>query len=309
MNRQSFFDGPAAQPTEYVFPLTVAAAIQTLTEWAGAARIIAGGTDLMLELEKNALQPRCLVNIGKIPELGVIRVKDEYVEIGAAVTFADLKDHPYINQAVPVLADAARSVGALAIQNVATLAGNIVNAMPAADGMLAALALDAEVEVVDAGGAEWKPVETLFLGPGKSVIDPTRQLLTQIRFRRFDKHRGTAWYRIGRRPSLTLPVLNCAVSLLLAESGQTIQQARIAVGPVAPLPFRARLAEGFLEGRPATIENITLAAQLAQKESTPRGNVLRASKDYRLATIPVIVESSLRCALERALDSKTSVQP
>lgn len=303
MNRQSFFDGPAARPAEYVFPLTVAAAIKTLTEWAGEARIIAGGTDLMLELEKNTLNPRCLVNIGKIPELGEIRVKDEYVEIGAAVTFANLKEHPYINQSVHVLAEAACSVGALAIQNVATLAGNIVNAMPAADGMLAALALDAEVEVVDAGGAEWKPLETLFLGPGKSTIDPTRQLLTQIRFRRFDQRRGTAWYRIGRRPSLTLPVLNCAVSLLLTDDGLTIRQARIAVGPVAPLPFRARQVEQFLEGRPASAENLALAAQLAQKESAPRDNVLRASKEYRLATIPVIVESSLRCALKRALNA------
>jgi carbon-monoxide dehydrogenase medium subunit len=100
---------------------------------------------------------------------------------------------------------------------------------------------------------------------------------------------------------LTLPILNCAVNVLLDESGQVIERARIALGPVAPRPFRAKEAEQFLAGRLATDENIQQAAEIAQKETNPRGNILRASREYRLATIPVIVENALAWAVQRAM--------
>ena len=289
-----------ASPAEYLFPATVEEAVQVLVNSGGAARVIAGGTDLMLDLEKNKIQPRCFVSTDRIQGLDQITLEDDFVVIGAAVTFANLKDHPYINQHVHALADAARSVGSLSIQNVATLAGNIVNAMPAADGTVSAIALEAEVQIVDVEKVEWRPVETLFVGPGKSSIDPTRQLITHIRFPRCELRRGTAWYRIGRRPSLTLPILNCAVNVFLDESAQTIIKARIALGPVAPRPFRALAAEHFLEGRPPTEENIKQTAEIAQGETNPRGNVLRASRNYRLVTIPVIVENTLFNAIQHA---------
>jgi CO/xanthine dehydrogenase FAD-binding subunit len=292
-------------PAEYLFPVTIEEAVQTLAEWKGEARLIAGGTDLMLDLEKNKINPRCFVSTDRIHGLDEITLEDDFVVIGSAVTFANLKDHVYINQHVHVLADAARSVGSLSIQNVATLAGNIVNAMPAADGVMAAIALEAEVEIVDVGHAEWKPVESLFLGPGSSIIDPSRQLVTHIRFPRIEHHRGTAWYRLVRRPSLTLPILNCAVNVFLDESGQIIKKARIAIGPVAPRPFRALAAERFLEGRTPTEENIKQTAKIAQGETNPRGNVLRASRNYRLASMPVIVEDALSNAVKRALGVAT----
>jgi CO/xanthine dehydrogenase FAD-binding subunit len=292
-----------AYPSEYIFPSTVEEAVQTLANWEGAARLIAGGTDLMLELGKGKIRPSCFVSTERIHGLNQITVEDDFIEIGAAVTFANLKNHPYINQHVHALADAARSVGSLSIQNVATLAGNIVNAMPAADGVVAAIALESEAQVVDTEGSEWKPVETLFLGPGSSTVDPTRQLLSCIRFPRCEQRRGTAWYRIGRRPSLTLPILNCAVNVYLDKSGQMIERARIALGPVAPRPFRTQKAERFLAGRPITDANLKQAAEIAQKETSPRGNILRASREYRIATIPVIVENALSCAVQRALQN------
>jgi carbon-monoxide dehydrogenase medium subunit len=291
-------------PAKYLFPETIEDAVQTLVRWNGEARVIAGGTDLMLDLEKGKIQPRCFVSADRIHGLNQIKVEDDFVVIGAAVTFANLKDHPYINQHVHALADAARSVGSLSIQNAATLAGNIVNAMPAADGAVSSIALEAEVQILDTEHAEWEPVESLFLGPGSSRIDPTRQLVTHIRFPRCEHHRGTAWYRIGRRPSLTLPILNCAVNVFLDKNGQTVKKARIALGPVTPRPFRALEAERFLEGRPPTGENIKRTAEIAQGETNPRGNVLRASREYRLASIPVIVENALTCAVQRALDGQ-----
>jgi len=290
-------------PAEYLFPQTIAEAAQLLADFQGEARVIAGGTDLMLDLEKGKIAPRCFVSTDRIDGLHQITLEDDFVVIGAAVTFANLKDHPYINQHVYVLADAARSVGSLSIQNAATLTGNIVNAMPAADGVMASVALEAEVEVVDVDGVEWRPVDSLFLGPGKSSLDPTRQLVTRLRFPRCEQGRGTAWVRLVRRPSLTLPILNCAVNIFLDSKGQ-VKKARIAIGPVAPRPFRAVAAERFLEGRSPTAENIKQTAQIAQGETNPRGNVLRASREYRLSEIPVIAEEALTSAVLRAQSTR-----
>jgi CO/xanthine dehydrogenase FAD-binding subunit len=96
-----------------------------------------------------------------------------------------------------------------------------------------------------------------------------------------------------------LPILNCAVNIFLDSNGQ-VQKARIAIGPVAPTPFRAEAAERFLEGHSPTAENIQQAAQIAQGETNPRGNVLRASREYRLSEIPVILEEALTSAVQRA---------
>jgi carbon-monoxide dehydrogenase medium subunit len=285
-------------PTAYVFPTTVEEAIETLASWKGAARLIAGGTDLMLEASKGKIQPHCFVGTDRIHGFDQITFNGDFVQIGAAVSFTNLIDHPYINQQVPVLAEAARSVGTAAIQNVATLVGNIVNAMPAADGVVAAVALEAEAQVVGADGSKWIPVETIFLGPGKSVIDPTREIVTCIRFPVPPNPWGTAWQRIARRPSLTLPILNCGVKVALR--GDRIERAVITLGPVAPRPFRATKTEVFLLDKPITSDIFAEAGRLAQGESHPRSSVTRASRAYRLAVIPSLVSDALATACRRA---------
>ena len=122
------------------------------------------------------------MDITRIPELTEIRVGDGYVTVGAAVTFAMLREQPYLCQHVHALVEAAASVGAAPIQSAATWGGNLVQAMPAADGAIIAITLDAELRVVDREGERWIPVLDTFAGPGRSHIDPTRQLITTIRF-------------------------------------------------------------------------------------------------------------------------------
>jgi carbon-monoxide dehydrogenase medium subunit len=332
---QEAVDVTGPQSTEYFFASSVAEVMGLLDSHAGEARIIAGGTDLLPDIRKGNLQgrlrPRCLVDITRIPDLDLIRLTQDFVEVGAAVTFAALRESAFINQQVHALADAAGCVGAEAIQNAATWVGNLVQAMPAADGAIVALALDAEARVLDAGRwirsgtahpngstrpegeasghperTAWVPVESLFRGPGVSCVDATRQFITHLRFPRPGDHWGTAWGRIGRRPSLVLPILNCAVRLCLDVEGKQIETVRIALGPVAPCPYRARQAEAYLEGRPPDSASFAETARLAQQEANPRDSITRASRAYRLDIILPMIESALETAAQRALAARRS---
>jgi carbon-monoxide dehydrogenase medium subunit len=298
--------------TDYLNPGSVEEALECLVAHEGRARVIAGGTDVLPDVRQGKIAPECLVDVTRIPDLGRIEVADGTVTVGAAVTFAAIREHPFLNERVHALVEAARSVGAAAIQNAATWVGNIVQGMPAADGAIVAVALDAEAHIVDRDGARWQPVESLFEGPGVSAVDPTRQIVTAIRFPRPDSRTGTAWRRVGRRSALVLPILNCAVQVCLAgdtssDAGhgparERISRVTIALGPVAPRPRRMRQAESFLSGRTPAAEALARAADLAAGEAQPRTSVMRASRDYRLKIIPVLVTDALSAALERAAE-------
>ena len=198
-------------------------------------------------------RPDCLVDVTRIPELNSIEIDNGWATIGAAVTFVVLREQPYFVSHVHALVDAAGSVGALAIQCSATWVGNLVQAMPAADGAIIAIALDCRGA---RGGSRQARAgcqsPTLYAGPGRSRIDSTRQVVTHLRFPIPTAAWGTAWRRAGRRPSLILPTLNCAVKVVLEANGtesDRIAAAAIAMGPVGPCPIRAHDAEAFLVGR------------------------------------------------------------
>jgi carbon-monoxide dehydrogenase medium subunit len=288
---------------EYVYPKSIEEAIQCLAAHEGQAQVIAGGTDVMPDIRRGRATPSCLVDVTRIPMLSRIEVADDSVTIGAAVTFALIREHPFLCQHVHALVDAAGSVGAGAIQSAATWVGNIVQAMPAADGSIVAIAVDAEARIADCEGATWAPVESLFDGPGISAVDPTRQLITHLRFPHPEANTGTAWRRVGRRSALVLPILNCAVRLQIdGHAGDmTIAEAAIAMGPVAPRPFRAHRAEIFLRGRAVTADALAHAGRIAQEEASPRSSVMRASREYRLAIIPTLVGGALAQAARRAI--------
>jgi carbon-monoxide dehydrogenase medium subunit len=284
---------------EYEIPATVEGALDILGRYEGRARLIAGGTDLVIQLQEGTRAAECLVDVTRIPGLDRIERDGDWVVLGSNVTFRQIKDSALIQHEARVLSEAAATVGALQIQNVATLAGNVVNAMPAADGTLALLALDGEVQVAGAGRRDWLPLAGLFAGPGQSRVDPTRQMVTALRFPALQARQGSAWERIGRRRALVLPILNCGVSVGLAADGR-LQWARIAVAPVAPVPFRARQAEAFLAGRPAEPETYAQAAEIAAAESNPRSSRLRASREYRVQVLPVLVRQGLARAVAQA---------
>jgi CO/xanthine dehydrogenase FAD-binding subunit len=287
----------------YEIPSTVEAALQLLEYYDGQAQIIAGGTDLLVELQHSRERRACLVDVTRIQGLDGIATDGRFIALGPNVSFRQVIESPLLQERAEVLVEAARSVGALPIQTVATLAGNIASAQPAADGSVALLALEAEVELATLSGRRWRPIFELFLGPGKSDVDPRREMITGIRFPPLASGSGSAWERIGRRPALVLPILNCAVCVSLSEKEKRFRWARIALGPVAPVPFRAQETEAFVAGRVAGEETICQAAEVAAGEAQPRSNPLRASREYRLTVLKVLVRQGLERAVSRAREN------
>lgn len=283
---------------EYLYPETVREAVDLLTRWSGQARIIAGGTDLVLQLQRRERRATCLIDASRIEAMRGIKESGGAITIGAAVTHAEAAASPLLQAAVPVLALAASEVGSPEIRNVATIGGNVVNAQPAADTALALLALGAEAEIVGAGGARWVPLLDLYQGAGVSAVDSTAELVTRFRFQVPVGQFGSAYRRLGKCKSIALPVL-CAATVVRLEAGR-ILSASIGLGPVAPLPFRAKEAEEWIVGQPITAETVMQAAMLAQEEAQPRDSLLRCAREYREAMVGVLVRTTLEQAIAAA---------
>ncbi len=284
---------------DYVTAASVEEALATLASLRGQGRLIAGGTDLVIQLQRGERTTRTLVDISRIPGLDEIRVDDSHVIVGAAATHSQIARSALIRQHAPCLAEAVSHIGSPQIRNVGTIGGNVANAQPAADSSIALLALDAEAEIANLTGRQWVPFGQLFVSPGVSRCDPASEMITGFRFRSQAPREGSAFERRARRRAVALPLINVAVRVLLDAEGTHVRDSRIAVGPVALVPFRAVQAEAALKDQPINKETTTSAARAAMGEAKPRTSLLRAGKEYRLELIAVLT----RRALERAIQA------
>jgi CO/xanthine dehydrogenase FAD-binding subunit len=281
----------------YQKPRNVAEALALLERAAGRGRVIAGGTDLILQLQRRERTADLLVDVTGIDALRGIGEKDGWILIGAAVTHAEVAGSPLIRQEAAALADGCGHVGAPQIRNVATLMGNVISAQPAADGAVPLAALEAEIGVTSRAGERWVPLEEAYLGVGQSAIDASCEVATGIRFRKPGNGARTAFFRVSKRRALALPVLNGAVSLLLDPSSGRIRRARIALAPVAVKPFRARRAEACLESGTVSPRLIEESARIAAEEANPRTSLLRGSAPYRKDMVRLFLARMIRALL------------
>jgi CO/xanthine dehydrogenase FAD-binding subunit len=265
------------------------------------ARIIAGGTDLVLQAQRGQCPSSVMVDITSIPGLGFLEERESWIYVGPTVTHAQAAASPLIREKAGVLARACASVGGPQIRHVGTLVGNVVNALPAADGAVALFALDAQVQVLDCGGSRWLPIAGFYRGVGQCAADPCHEIVTALRFRPLQGKGGWSYQRLARRQALILPTL-CTAIVVGVQDG-CFSDARVAVGPVAPIPLRARSAEEVLLGAPAAEPAIAEAARRARQAADPRDSVLRGSAGYRKQMVEVLVRRGLREALDRALGS------
>jgi CO/xanthine dehydrogenase FAD-binding subunit len=279
----------------YLIATSVEDALHKLAELGDGGRVIAGGTDLVLQAQRGQCLAPSVVDVTRIPGLDEIRERDRYVVVGAATTHAQIAASPLIRRVAPLLAQACASVGGPQIRNVGTLVGNVVNALPAADGAVALFALEAQAEVATLSGRNWVPIADLYRGIGECTLDRCTEMVTALRFRPLDPSAGCSFLRLARRRALVLPIVNSAVVAGVRDG--TVAFARIAVGPVAPAPYRALAAERELVGRVPTEALVAQAAQLAARDARPRSSALRGSAAYRTEMVEVLVRRGLSAAL------------
>ncbi|MBW1802570.1 MAG: FAD binding domain-containing protein [Deltaproteobacteria bacterium] len=282
---------------EYHCPSTVEEALELLRSRRGRARVIAGGTDLVIEIKEGDRVVPFLVDITEIEFLKKIELEGDYIKIGACVTHHQAASSDLVQARATALSEAALSIGSPQTRNIGTVAGNVVNAQPAADAAVALMGLGAEAEIMDGAGSRWTPVEALYAGIGLSKVNSNEEMVTALRFKAQENDQGSAFERLAQRKALALPILNTAV-MVTADAGRCLR-ARIVVAPVAPLPYRCRAAEDFLTGAPMTPETFARAGEAAAGECNPRDSALRGGSEYRREMIKVLVRRALGRAMGR----------
>jgi len=283
----------------YHTPESVEEALELLQRYEGRARVVGGGTDLLVELRRSLRRPfEAMVDVSRIAGLGSINHVQDHIVIGCGVTHTQIVGDERIARHGTCLVESCGVIGGPQVRNTGTLAGNVAHALPAGDGSIGLLALCGEVEIASASGTRWTPVKDTFVGPGKSVIDRHREVLTRLRFKPNGTSEGSAFHRVMRPQGLCLPIISMAARLRL--EGNTIAAASISMGPVGPIPWFAEPVAAVLVGGPAATEQYEKAADVALENVTLRASKYRATEEYRAAMIRTYLPLILSKATERA---------
>jgi carbon-monoxide dehydrogenase medium subunit len=282
---------------EYFEPKTLTEAVSLLGHYNGQASLLAGGTDLLVEIKEQLRSPDYVVNIKKIFGLDHLTYDATHgLRIGALTTVRTVETSPLIKREYAGLAQAARELGSIQVRNRATVAGNICRASPSADTLPPLIADGATVKVSGPGGERVILLEAFFTGPGQTVLAPD-EIVVEIAIPRRPAYTGKVYLKHGRRKAMELATVGVAVALTLA--GEICKEIRIVLGAVAPTPIRARKAEQILRGQTAADQAVPMAAQAAMAESRPISDV-RGSAEYRREMVRVLTDRAIKQALQMA---------
>ena len=284
------------KPFDFVKPDTQEAVIAALAAHSPNVRILAGGTDYLVELKHVSQSPGTLVDVSQIAELKGIEETEDGLRIGAGVTHSAIMADPLIEKHVPAMIHAAHTIGAVQTRNLGTLGGNLVTCVPSMDSGPTLVALDAEVTVAGPDGSRRMPLTEFFVGPRKTILAP-HELLIDIIIPKRNLGKPTNFYKFGLRKGQALALVNAASSLWV-EDGK-FKDVRISLGAVSPVVVRAPKAEAALEGKAVSDDLISEAGKIAITECNPIDD-FRASLDYRKDLIDVLTRRTLQAAVEIA---------
>jgi len=280
-------------PFDYKTPKTLQEACDFLSEADGKAKVIAGGTDLVIRLRQGEQSPPLLIDIAHLKELRGIEESDGVLSIGAAVSHSEIASSPLIRQYADVLSDAAAKVGSPQIRNLGTIGGNIVNASPAADSLPPLLILNAAGTVVSRKGEREVSVADLIRGPYETALQP-HEILARISFKKLSPDMRTGFVRLARREAMA--IARMSVALLVRMEEGAIREIRIAPGAVLPVPQRLEEVEKCLMGK-APDEALFMAASRKVSEAMINRSGVRPSTSYKAPVVEALFVRAMRLAL------------
>lgn len=284
---------------EYKAPATIDEAVTLLAERGSEARVLAGGTDIIVQLREGLRKAGLVVDVKKIPELMSLTWRDDGgLDIGGAVPCHVLYNDAKVVNAYPSITDSAKIIGGWQIQGRASLGGNLCNSSPAADSIPALIVEGATCRIAGPGGERLVPVQEFCTAPGANVLTEG-EMLVSLALPPAGESSGSRYMRFIPRNEMDIAVTGAGAWLRLGEGGETVEEARLALSAVAPTPVVAGEAEAWLQGKPATEESFAEAGNIARKAASPISD-MRGPADYRTHLVGVLVKRALNGALGRA---------
>jgi CO/xanthine dehydrogenase FAD-binding subunit len=277
---------------DVITPHSMREAIQIIDMRRDRIKVIAGGTDLTIQLKDGLYQPEALLNIEPLSEIRYITEEKGVVHIGALSPFADIIESSIIEELAPVLVEASQTIGGRQIQNRATIGGNICNSSPAADGVPPLYALGAAVVLRSAEGRREVPIELFFTGYRKKDMR-ANEIMEEVKFRGMNRNDRAAFVKLGLRQSNAISIASTAIWAELAQSKDRFNKARIALGAVAPTVVRAHKTEDLIVKTTLEDEKISEAMKIVSTECSPISDI-RGSAEYRSAVMPNLVYKCIR---------------
>ncbi len=287
-------------PFDYQTPKTLKEACRLLGEAKGKAKVIAGGTDLVIRLRNEEEKPDLLVDVTCLEELKGIEESDGTLSIGATVTHSEISDSSIVKRYGSVLAKAASQIGSPQIRNLGTIGGNIINASPAADTLPALMVLNAVGRVVSSESEREVPVRQLLESPYKSALKPD-ELLVRIQFKKLSQDTCCSFHRLARREAMAIARMSLA--LLFRMRDGNISDFRFSPGAVLPVPDRLEEVETFLEGR-SPEEDLLRAAACKVSEAIVKRSGIRPSTSYKAPVIEALFLRAMREAMQQCQSNK-----
>ncbi len=283
---------------QYAAPRSLGDAVAILQERGNKARILAGGTDLIVQVGEDARDVDVMVDGKHIPELMELSFDPEKgLTLGAAVPCYRIYEHPEIKKHYPGLVDSTSIIGGTGIQGRASVGGNLCNSGPAADSIPTLIAYGATVRIVGANGERTVPVENFCTAPGRNVL-AADELLISIHLPAPSAHSGACYLRFIPRNEMDIAVVGAGVSITLDDNG-IVTAARVALAAVAPTPLFVPEAGDSLVGKAPTEEAIAAAAEIAKNTARPISD-MRGTAEHRKHLVGVLTRRALHRALERA---------
>jgi CO/xanthine dehydrogenase FAD-binding subunit len=282
----------------YEAPGSIEELLGLLADQRGKVKLLAGGTDLIVQMRTGAQTPELVIDVKQVPELNSLLLSDTGLKIGAAVSCRTVCGNSRVASTYPALIDSASLIGGIQIQGRASIGGNLCNASPSADSIPALIVLGAVAVIRNTSGERTLPVEEFCTGPGTNTLAGD-EVLVSLKLPVVAENSGAQFLRFTPRNEMDIAVANTAASVVLSADGKQFTSARIAIGAVGPTPMLVQAAADALQGTRVSRKSVDAAAEIARHAASPI-NDMRGSIAQRKHLVQVLVTRALTGAIERA---------